>query len=105
MFYVDMARTRLMFYQKRYFFVAGCCAWLAGYHEYGTYVAIFHTYLVEIPMYWSQLLMYTAVERGGYGGRYTPFFPLYLSPYLPIFAVKPGFIWPVTRGSYWSVSA
>ncbi len=45
------------------------------------------------------------MEGGGYGGRYTPFFPLYLSPYLPIFAVKPGFIWPVARGSYSSVSA
>jgi hypothetical protein len=45
------------------------------------------------------------VEGGGYGGRYTPFFPLYMSPYLPIFAVKPGFIWPVTRGSYSIISA
>jgi hypothetical protein len=52
-----------------------------------------------------QVLGYTAVEGGGYGGRYTPFFPLYLSPYLPIFALKPGFIWPVARGSYSRVAA
>jgi hypothetical protein len=31
----------------------------------------------------------TTVECGGYGGRYTPFRPLYPSPYLPISAVKP----------------
>jgi hypothetical protein len=33
------------------------------------------------------------------------FFLLYMSPYLPLSAVGPGFIWYVTRGSYWSVSA
>jgi hypothetical protein len=39
----------LLYLKVDVIFIAGCWAWLGCYHEYGTYVTIFHTYL-EIPM-------------------------------------------------------
>ncbi len=49
---VSSKNFRLLYSKAHINFVAGLGSWLGCYHEYGTYVATFHTYL-EIP--WSQL--------------------------------------------------